>query len=148
MTLLTLSRSSRHTPRRPLTGQTVLVVTSAIAGFAVLQRAGARLRHADVHCAMLRHLASYRPSLVIADMASADGLAILRDAVRFLPGQRSLIAIGSRNERAAALEAGATGFLTAPVTDAALLAALLGGVSGAEIVPFPRNPGARTMRAG
>jgi len=87
---------------------------------------------------MLRHLASYRPSFVIVDMA--QGVEALHDAVRFLPGQRSLIALGHRGDRAAALEAGATGFITLPVTEAALLTLLLGGVWGGNVIAFPRRP--------
>lgn len=138
MALLTLNRPPQVAPRRPLTGQTVLVVAPSITVFAALQRAGARLRHADGHAAMLRHLASYRPSFVIVDMA--QGVEALHDAVRFLPGQRSLIALGDRGDRAAALEAGATGFITLPVTEAALLTLLLGGVWGGNVIAFPRRP--------
>lgn len=138
MALLTLNRPPLLAPRRPLTGQTVLVVAPSVTVFAALQRAGARLRHADGHGAMLRHLASYRPTFVIVDMA--EGVEVLRDAVRFLPGQRSLIALGDRGSRAAALEAGATGFLTLPVTEAALLSLLLGGLLGGNVIPFPQRP--------
>lgn len=109
-------------PGRPLTGLTVLVVEdSRFASEAVrllCLRSGARIRRADCLRTAARHLQTYRPAVVIVDMGLPDGngaeliaqMAALRPRVPVVLGMS-----GDPDNEAAAMEAGADGFLTKPV---------------------------------
>lgn len=113
-------------PERPLLGITVLAIEdSRFASEAIrlmCLRSGARMRRADSLAAAHRHLAVYRPTVVIADMGLPDGsgasliaeLAVARPRVPVLLGTS-----GDADAAAAALAAGADGFLPKPVENLA-----------------------------
>lgn len=109
-------------PGRPLTGLTVLVVEdSRFASEAVrllCLRSGARIRRADCLRTAAKHLLTYRPAVVIVDMGLPDGngadliaqMATLEPRVPVILGMS-----GDPDLEAAALAAGANGFLAKPV---------------------------------
>lgn len=109
-------------PERPLAGLTVLVVEdSRFASEAVrllCLRSGARIRRADTTRAAKRHLQSYRPCAVIVDMGlpDGDGAEMIRTLSQAVPRVPVVLGIsGDADKRAAALEAGADGFLVKPI---------------------------------
>lgn len=109
-------------PGRPLTGLTVLVVEdSRFASEAVrllCLRSGARIRRADCLRTAARHLQSYRPAVVIVDMGlpDGDGAQLISQLAQLKPEAPVVLGIsGEPDNRAAALAAGADGFLTKPL---------------------------------
>ena len=109
-------------PGRPLTGLTVLVVEdSRFASEAVrllCLRSGARIRRADCLRSATRHLQTYRPTVVIVDMGLPDGnggelIARIHAAEPRVPVILGLS--GDPDNEAAAMAAGADGFLSKPV---------------------------------
>lgn len=144
-----LSRYDMHphpTPDRPLLGITVLVVEdSRFASEAIRLlciRSGARIRRADTLASAHRHLAVYRPSVVIADMGLPDGsgaeliaeLAAAQPRVPVLLGMS-----GDTGADEAALAAGADGFLPKPVESLAVFQqAILSQLPASEGPPGPR----------
>ncbi len=109
-------------PNRPLTGLTVLVVEdSRVASEAVrllCLRSGARIRRADSIRAAQRHLQTYRPSAVIVDMGLPDGngAEIIAAIAKAQPHVPVILGIsGDPENRKAAMEAGADGFLDKPI---------------------------------
>ncbi|WBU55903.1 response regulator [Paracoccus sediminicola] len=123
-------------PGRPLSGLTVLVVEdSRIASEAMrllCLRSGARIRRADSLRTAMRHLQTYRPSVVIVDMGLPDGNgADLIGKIRALGTQSPVVLAisGNPDTEDAALAAGAAGFMIKPIENLAvfqqtLLAAL------------------------
>ncbi|KRW97400.1 response regulator [Paracoccus sp. MKU1] len=114
-------------PDRPLTGLTVLVVEdSRVASEAVrllCLRSGARIRRADSIRAALRHLQTYRPGAVIVDMGlpDGDGAEMIATVARAMPRVPVILGIsGDPANRAAALAAGADGFLAKPIESLAV----------------------------
>lgn len=115
----------RPTADQPLLGQSVLVVEdSRFASDAlrlICQRLGARVRRADSLAAARRHLAGYRPTLVVVDIGLPDGDG--SDLIRALggrPGAPAILAIsGDPGAESAARAAGARGFVTKPVASIA-----------------------------
>lgn len=114
-------------PNRPLTGLTVLVVEdSRIASEAVrllCLRSGARIRRADSIRAALRHLQTYRPGAVIIDMGLPDGNGadMIRAIAGALPRVPVILGIsGDPDNREAAMQAGADGFLVKPIESLAV----------------------------
>ena len=114
-------------PDRPLTGLTVLVVEdSRVASEAVrllCLRSGARIRRADSIRAALRHLQTYRPGAVIVDMGLPDGngAEMIATVARAMPRVPVILGIsGDPANRAAALAAGADGFLAKPIESLAV----------------------------
>lgn len=86
----------------------------------VALRSGARLRRADSLQAAYRHLGTYRPSLVIADLGLPDGsgLDLIRDLAAHRPNCPVVLATSGDEEAAlsdAALAAGADGYIPKPV---------------------------------
>lgn len=114
----------RQTPtaRRPLLGVTVLVVEdSRFASEAIrlmCLRSGARIRRADSLETARRHLAIYRPTVLIVDVGLPDGsgLALIRSLAEGVP--RIDVILGTSGETHVADEvmaAGADGFIAKPV---------------------------------
>lgn len=111
---------------RPLSGTTLLLVEdSRFASEAVrllCLRSGARIRRADCLAHAERHLATYRPTVVLIDLGLPDGsgldlIARLNTAPPRLPA--ILATSGEDDLREAALAAGADGFLAKPCTSLA-----------------------------
>jgi DNA-binding response OmpR family regulator len=106
----------------PLHGVTVLAVEDSRFACEALrlmcQRAGARLRRAETIANARAHLRVYRPDVVIVDLGLPDGRgeSLIRDLV--LSARRPWVLLGSSGNpdgRAAALAAGADGFLDKPL---------------------------------
>lgn len=109
-------------PDRPLTGLTVMMVEdSRFASEAVrllCLRSGARIRRADTVKAALRHLQCYRPSAVIVDMGlpDGDGAEVIATIAKETPRVPVILGIsGDPENRAAAIAAGADGFIVKPI---------------------------------
>lgn len=110
--------------RQPLLGLTILLVEDSRycceAMRLLCRKSGARLRRADTLAAARRHLATYRPSLVIVDIGLPDGSGL--DLVESLAAARPrapviLATSGGEPTGAAraAKRAGADGFLPKPL---------------------------------
>lgn len=119
--------------QRPLHGLTVLVVEDSRFACDALrllcQRSGARLRRAETLHAARAHLKVYRPDVVIVDLGLPDGRGetLIRNLALQVP--HPAVILGSSGDpagRAAALAAGAAGFLEKPIASlAAFQSALL-----------------------
>ncbi|MFW8594550.1 response regulator [Cribrihabitans neustonicus] len=114
------------TTRRPLLGLTILVVEDSRFACEALRllclRSGARIRRADCLKSARRHLQTYRPSVLIADLGLPDGsgLDLIRELMDASPRPGVILALsGDPALEEAALEAGAAGFLTKPITSLA-----------------------------
>ena len=110
------------TQDQPLLGLTVLVVEDSLFACDALRllclRSGARMRRADGLASARRHLASYRPSVVIVDLGLPDGSGldlIAQIAVRASHVPAILAISGDTDAENAALAAGADGFLAKPI---------------------------------
>lgn len=116
-----ISHLPKPSRERPLAGSTVLVVEdSRFASEAIrllCLRSGARIRRADSLGSARRHLAVYRPSVVIVDMGLPDGSGA--ELIGQLADGASRPVIlglsGDPEARARAGAAGADGFLAKPV---------------------------------
>lgn len=143
--------SRRPTAERPLLGQTVLVVEDSRFACEAMRllclRSGARIRRADSLRSAARHLAVYRPSVVVADIGLPDGsgVSLLRDLSRRQPRVNVLLATsGDEAHRDAALAAGADDFLAKPLTSLAVFqSAIL-----AHLPPEAHPPGPRAVADG
>ena len=123
------------TPERPLNGLNILVVEdsrcTAEAVRLLARSSGARLRRADSLASAHRHLAVYRPSIVIVDMGLPDGngaelIAELAAAVPRVP-----VVVGTSGDAGAeetAMAAGADGFLAKPIESLAVFQQVLVGL--------------------
>jgi CheY-like chemotaxis protein len=107
---------------RPLNGLSILVVEDSRFAFEAVRllalRSGARVRRADSLAAAHRHLAIYRPTVVIADIGLPDGTGdeLIAELARVAPRVPALIGMsGDPGAEAAAMAAGADGFLPKPV---------------------------------
>lgn len=110
------------TANRPLLGLTVLVVEDSRFASEAMRlmclRSGARIRRADTLQAAHRHLAVYRPSVVIVDIGLPDGSGV--DLIRSLNGAQPRVDVllgtsGDPDGETRTLKAGADGFLTKPM---------------------------------
>lgn len=141
----------RPTRSQPLAGLTILLVEdSRYASEAVrliCQRSGARLRRADCLRSAHRHLATYRPSLVLVDLGLPDGSGL--DLVRELAGlgNHAPVVLATSGDdpglaEVAARTAGAHGFIAKPLQSIAAFQDLVLGYfpdrakSGRNVVPF------------
>ena len=112
------------TAKRPLLGLTVLAVEDSRFTSEALRllclRSGARIRRADTLHHARRHLRVYRPSVVLVDMGLPDGsgAGLIADLAQASPRVDVLLAMrGDFDPHAAALRAGADGFLAKPVAN-------------------------------
>ncbi|MEM9031960.1 MAG: response regulator [Pseudomonadota bacterium] len=110
------------TADRPLLGQTVLVIEDSRFASEALRlmclRSGARVRRADSLRTAARHLATYRPSLLVVDLGLPDGCGsdLIADLSQAEPRIPLILGTsGDDAQRAAALAAGADGFLPKPL---------------------------------
>ena len=138
---------ARRTPERPLNGLKVLVVedsrTAAQAVRLLTLYSGARLRRADSLAAAHKHLAIYRPDIVIVDMGlpDGDGAELIAELARADP--RVPVLVGTSGDPCAeqsAMAAGADGFLAKPVESLALFQEML-------IALLPADEAPRGLRA-
>lgn len=141
--LSSLIQGRKPAEGRPLHGLTVLLVEDSRFASEAMRllclRSGARIRRADSLRAAARHLATYRPSVVIVDMGLPDGSGaqLIRELAQAQPRNTAVLGISGRDEaEAEAMAAGADGFLSKPVESlagfqAAVLAALPEGTAGA-----------------
>ena len=116
------SRPIHADPALPMQGLTILVVEDsryASEAFRLMaQRSGARLRRAETLADARRHLAIYRPDVMIVDMGLPDGsgAGLIREVALAGPDQPVLLGLsGDPGLRDMALAAGALGFMEKPV---------------------------------
>lgn len=140
----------RHKPALPLAGITLLAVEDSRFASEALrllcQRSGARLRRAETLAAARRHLAVYRPDVVLVDLGLPDGngVDLIREVVKNNRGQSVVLAIsGDPDGWSAAVRAGAAGFIEKPLESLAgfqqvILGHLTGQPQGA--MPHERHP--------
>ena len=107
---------------RPLAGQHILVVEDSYYACEALRqlclRSGARIRRADCLSSGRRHLATYRPGVLIVDLGLPDGSGIdlIREAANAVPPIAVIVAIsGDPDREAEALAAGAHVFMEKPL---------------------------------
>lgn len=137
----------------PLHGVTLLAVEDSRYASEALrlmcQRSGARMRRADSLASARRHLAVYRPDVVVVDLGlpDGDGTELIRDLA--CPpgfGPALLATSGDPGLRGPAMAAGATGFLDKPVEDlASFQTAILRLFPGAPL-PHPADLALATGR--
>jgi len=110
--------------RKPLLGLTILLVEdSRFCSEAVrllCLRSGARLRRADSLAAARRHLAGYRPAVVMVDLGLPDGsgLELIREVAAYQPRPPVVLATSGDDPAIcgpSALAAGADGFIQKPL---------------------------------
>ncbi len=131
-------------PALPLQGLTILAVEDSRFACEALrlmaQRYGARLRRAETLHDARRHLALYRPDLVLVDIGLPDGLgtALIRDLALAPSGGPVVLGVsGDPSQRGAALAAGAVGFMEKPI----------GGLAEFQAILLRHMPGRGDARA-
>lgn len=144
-----LAPTLNPTAARPLLGMTILVVEDSLYACDAMRLmclySGARIRRADCLRSARRHLQVYRPSAVVIDVGLPDGsgVELIRELANARPRVTSILATsGEDTARAAALRAGADGFLPKPVLN-------LGAFQQAVLATLPedRHPsGPRVIR--
>lgn len=115
------------TSERPLLGLTVLLVEdSRFASEAVrllCLRSGARIRRADCLRSAHRHLATYRPNVVVVDMGLPDGSGadLIAEIKAMGPGAPAVLGLsGDPGLEETALAAGANAFMAKPLESLAV----------------------------
>jgi len=131
------------TTERPLLGLTVLLVEdSRFASEAVrllCLRSGARIRRADCLRSAHRHLATYRPNVVVVDMGLPDGCGadLIRDIKARGPGCPAVVGLsGDPGLSEVALAAGADSFMEKPLESLAAFQNRLLSVLPPDIRPL------------
>jgi DNA-binding NarL/FixJ family response regulator len=116
----------RNRTALPLAGLTFLAVEDSRFASEALrllcQRSGARLRRAETMAAARRHLAVYRPDVVLVDLGLPDGngVDLIRELTRGSGGGSLVLAIsGDPSGWSSAVRAGAAGFLEKPLNSLA-----------------------------
>lgn len=114
------------TANRPLLGLTILVVEDSRFACEAMRllclRSGARIRRADCLKSARRHLQVYRPTIIIVDLGLPDGSGadLIEELAHTAP--RVEVILGTSGDdfaEAAAIAAGADGFLAKPVSSLA-----------------------------
>jgi DNA-binding NarL/FixJ family response regulator len=112
----------KQTSALPLAGITILAVEDSRFASEALRmlclRSGARLRRVDTLAAARRHLAVYRPDVVLIDLGLPDGngVDLIRELVKNNQGQSVVLAIsGDPDGWSSAVRAGAAGFIEKPL---------------------------------
>ena len=114
------------TAQRPLLGITVLVVEDSLYACEAMrllcQRSGARIRRADSIEHARRHLAIYRPCVILVDVGLPDGSGL--DLIAMLGQSTPRIEVimgisGDTSTEPAVMAAGADGFIAKPITNLA-----------------------------
>lgn len=130
--LETLLAHRPPTPDRPLLGLTILLVEDSRVACEAMRlmclKSGARLRRAGSLLHARRHLATYRPGVVIVDVGlpDGDGCALIHELAQAAPSVGAILATsGNPDEESRALDAGAAGFLHKPISS---LAAFQSGI--------------------
>lgn len=146
--LETLMITQTPTAERPLLGLTVLVVEDSLYACEAMRllclRSGARIRRADSLKSAHKHLAVYRPRVVIVDLGLPDGSGtdLIRDLAQATPRPGVILGIsGDSDARPLAEKAGADGFLSKPIDS-------LGAFQSAVLEHLPSNlhpPGLRVV---
>lgn len=110
------------TAERPLLGLTVLLVEDSRFASEAMRllclRSGARIRRADCLRSAHRHLATYRPGVVVVDMGLPDGSGadLIREIKAMAAPAPAVIGLsGDPDSEVAALQAGADAFLAKPL---------------------------------
>ena len=135
------------TPSRPMLGLTVLVVEDSRFASEAMRllclRSGARIRRADCLASARRHLATYRPTVIVVDLGLPDGsgLDLIAEIDRATPRVAVLLATSGDADRAeAAVQAGADGFLPKPVANLGMFQdAVLSRLPPDRVPPGPRR---------
>ena len=143
----------------PLAGVTLLAVEdsrfSSEALRLLCQRSGARMRRAETLSAARRHLAVYRPDVVLVDLGlpDGDGLDLIRELSRRGRGESLVLAISGDPDRwSAAVRAGAAAFLEKPLDSLAAFQKIIlghlkgGGTGGFRIDDRPIHPDRQALR--
>lgn len=131
----------------PLAGVTLLAVEDSRFASEALrllcQRSGARLRRAETLAAARRHLAVYRPDVVLVDLGLPDGngVDLIRDLTAKAAGGSVVLAIsGDPDGWSVAMRAGAAGFLEKPLDSlAGFQRAILGHLTGQPQAISPQD---------
>ncbi len=145
LSYMILSRAP--TARRPLLGLTVLVVEdSRFASEAVRMiclRSGARIRRADSLENARRHLAVYRPSVLLVDVGLPDGsgLSLIESLAEATPRIDVILGVsGESDALKAVMDAGADGFIEKPIKSiVAFQTAILQHLPAHQQPPSPRE---------
>lgn len=143
----------RGTSQRPLLGLTILLVedsrycSEAVRLLCV--RSGARLRRADSVSSAYKHLATYRPNLVLVDVGLPDvsGLVLVRDLAGHRPNAPVILVTSGEDQaiaRAEAKAAGADGFLEKPMRNVLEFQSFVlkffpdreANLAGSNVIPF------------
>jgi len=131
------------TGNRPLQGLTVLVVEDSRFACEAMRllclRSGARIRRADCLRSARRHLATYRPAVIVVDLGLPDGsgLDLIADLVRATPRVPVILATsGSSELRESAIAAGADAFLDKPIESLAVFQEAILAALPPEARPF------------
>ena len=114
--------SQSPTADRPLLGLTVLMVEDSRYASEAMRllclRSGARIRRADNLASAHRHLAVYRPSVVIVDLGLPDGSGedLIGELARARPRVGVILGTSGNDDGAErAIAAGADGFIAKPI---------------------------------
>lgn len=134
------------TALRPLLGLTVLLVEDSRFACEAVRllciRSGARIRRADSLANAKRHLAVYRPTVMIVDVGLPDGsgLHLIESVSQSTPRINVILGTsGDPDMHDAVLRAGANGFLDKPIGSiAAFQSAILAHLPADRQPPGPR----------
>ncbi|WP_342078467.1 response regulator [Yoonia sp. SS1-5] len=146
-TLDDIMMTQSPTARRPLLGLTVLMVEDSRYACEAVRllclRSGARIRRADSLENARRHLAVYRPSVLLVDVGLPDGsgVALIETLAAAKPRIDVILGIsGDPNANDAVMQAGADGFVEKPISNlASFQAAILAHLPADRQPPGPRQ---------